>query len=208
MKNILFISVCIFTINILQAQTNIGFKAGYNYATARVYVENTKQTNQYKSGYGFGIMFKAPFEGVLHFSPYIAYSRRGYKYSPATGNIKEIENTIHYIDIAPGVSFDFPVQSNATFVVGFSPVLGLAISGKEKNIFSNDSAVIKNMRFNFYSYGLVDIGFNGSAGYRFNNKFLIEASCLYGVANIENNNLLKRSISNRMFNFSLGYYFK
>ena len=66
-------------------------------------------------------MFKAPFDGVLHFSPFIAYNRRGYKYLTSTGNIEEIENTIHYVDIAPGVSFDFSVQSNAAFIVGFSP---------------------------------------------------------------------------------------
>lgn len=208
MKNTFFIAIFILTASILQAQTNIGFKAGYNYTTARVYIKSVKQNNQYKSGYGFGIMFKAPFDGVLHFSPYMAYNRRGYKYLPASGNIKEIENTIHYIDVAPGVSFDFPLKGSATFIIGFSPVAGFAISGKEKNIFSNDSAAIKSMTFNFYNYGLFDIAFNGSAGYRFNNKFLIEISCLYGVANIENNVVIKRKISNLMLNFSLGYYFK
>jgi hypothetical protein len=207
MKNFFFISICIFIVNILKAQTNIGFKAGYNYTTARVYVESSKQNSQYKSGYGFGIMFKAPFDGVLHFSPYMAYNRKGYKYFPA-GDIKEIENTIHYIDIAPGVSFDFPLQQNKVFVVGFSPVLSFAISGKEKNQLPNSSVVTKNMKFNFSNYSLVDIGFNGSIGYRFNNKFLIESSCLYGVANIENNDFKNRKISNLMFNFSIGYYYK
>ena len=143
MKNIFFLSISILTSDILQAQTKIGFKAGYNYTTARVFVKNIKQNNQYKSGYGFGIMFKAPFEGVVHFSPYIAYNRKGYKYLPASGNIKEIENTIHYIDIAPGLSFDFPVQGNAAFIIGFGPVLGLAISGKEKNIFTNGTNTTK-----------------------------------------------------------------
>lgn len=208
MKKIFFISIYIITANILQAQTNIGLKAGYNYSTARVYTKSIKQSNHYKSGYSFGIMFKAPFDGVLHFSPCISYNRRGYEYLPSAGNVQEIQNTIHYIDIAPGISFDFPTQSSAAFILGFSPVLSFAISGEEKNFFQNDSVVTKKMIFNFTNYGLIDIGFNGSIGYRFNRKFLIEASCFLGAANIENNVVRKRKINNRMFNFSMGYYFK
>ena len=208
MKSIFLVSIPILTASILQAQTNIGIKAGYNYSTARIYTKNIKQTSQYKNGYSFGLMFKAPFDGALHFSPFVAYNRRGYKYLPSTGSIQEIENTIHYIDIAPGVSFDFPIQTNSAFILGISPVLGFAISGKEKNIFANDSTVTKKMIFNFTNYGLIDVGFNGSIGFRFVNKFLIEASCLLGAADIENNDSNKRRINNRMFNFSLGYYFK
>lgn len=207
-KKLLFATLGISISYLLPAQTNIGFKAGYNYSTARVFVKNLKQKTDYMSGYSFGIMFKAPFEGVLHFSPYAAYNRRGYIYFPDSAGLKKIENTIHYIDIAPGVSFDFPTNNNSTFIVGFSPVFGFAISGREKNIFSNDSVTEKKMILNFSNYGVYDIGITANIAYRYGKKFLLEASYYYSFANIENNDLNKRNIQNRMFNISLGYYVK
>ena len=66
-----------FTYNTSPAQTKIAVKGGATFSTARVYVGSEKQDTKINAGYGMGILFKVPFEGVLHFSPWVAYNRRG-----------------------------------------------------------------------------------------------------------------------------------
>jgi Outer membrane protein beta-barrel domain len=207
MKKILTTAISYFILHTVSAQTNLGIKAGYNYSTARVIANGVKQKTQYISGYGAAIMFKTWFDGVLHFSPYIAYNRRGYSYSPDTGAIKQIENTIHYIDVVPILSFDFPINPSQSFIAGFGPVMGFAISGKEKITPVNGLTSEKKMVFSFADYGRYDVGLTANIGYRFN-KYLLEVSYLYSLTDLENNEAIKRDIRNRMFNMSVGYYFK
>jgi len=207
MKKLFVAAFSIFTSYTISAQTNLGIKAGYNYSTAKVISNGVDQKTGYISGYGAAIMLKTWFDGVLHFSPYIAYNRRGYTYNPEGTAIKQIENTIHYIDVVPVLSFDFPVKSQQTFIVGFGPVVGFAITGKEKTTGLNGTVTTKNMAFGFGDYGRYDAGLTANTGYRIN-KYLIEISYLYSLTDMENNEDIPRDIRSRMFNLSLGYYFR
>ena len=207
MKKIITTAISFLILQAVSAQINLGIKAGYNYSTARVIANSVKQKTQYIGGYGAAIIFKTWFDGVLHFSPYIAYNRRGYSYSPGTGAIKQIENTIHYIDVVPVLSFDFPIHSNQSFIAGFGPVVGFAIAGKEKTTPVNGLTTEKKMVFGFGDYGRYDVGLTTNIGYRFN-KYLLEVSYLYSLTDLENDEAIKRDIRNRMFSMSVGYYFK
>ena len=207
MKKIFITGISFFIWSSIYAQTNLGIKAGYNYSTAKVLVNGTDQKTSYVSGYGAAIMFKTWFDGVLHFSPYIAYNRRGHSYTPGGTDIKKIENIIHYIDVVPILSFDFPVTTQQTFIVGFGPVVGFALTGKEKTTAVNGTVTKKNMVFGFGDYGRYDAGLTANAGYRWN-KYLLEVSYLYSLTDMENNEDNPRDIRNRMINLSLGYYFR
>ena len=203
----IFTTVILFSVGAASAQTNIGIKAGYNYSTALVKANGIKQKTHYMSGYGAAIMLKTWFDGVLHFSPYVAYNRIGYSYTPSSGSIKTIENTIQYIDVVPILSFDLPVKPGQTFIIGFGPVVGYALSGKEKNTSATGQVTESKMVFSFGDYGRYDAGINLNAGYRMN-KYLLEVSYRHSLTDLENNEDIIRNIRTRMFNISIGYYLK
>jgi hypothetical protein len=187
--------------------TKIAIKAGANMSTARVYQNDEQLESNYVTGYGIAILFKAPFEGLLHFSPTLGYNRRGYTYTPKSGTITEYTNTIHYFDMVPALSFDFPLGKNS-FVISGGPHISFAIAGTEETVSGTTSSSSK-MNFDLEKdYGYIDMGLNGSIGFHMK-KFLLEAGAQFGLTNINNNVETDfRNIQNRMFSLQLGYYIK
>lgn len=189
------------------AQTKIAIKAGANISTARVYQNDVKLDTKYNTGYGVAVLFKVPFDGPLHFSPSVGYNRRGYTYMPASGTITQYQNTIHYIDILPALSLDFPVGGNS-FVLSAGPHFSAALAGTEKTTSAN---VVSSSKMTFSTanhYGPVDVGLAGSIGYHLK-KILVEAGFQLGLSNINNDvETDKRNIQNRMISLQVGYYFK
>lgn len=207
------------------AQTKIAIRGSYDYTTARVHYVNeslgtdVKQPNGYKNGYGIGFLFKIPFDDVLHFSPYICYSKRGYSFKPKADTIAKYDNSIHYIDIVPALSGDFPVgEKKNTLVLSGGPLLGIALSGKEK-ITQNQITTTRKMKFSTDGdYSMFDLGFSFSLGFHTPQMF-VEAGYVIGQANINSNFNVQpnpldpstrdvRNIRNRMLTFSVGYYIK
>lgn len=206
-KKIFFTFFMLIAFNLIFAQTKIAVKAGYNYTTARAYQDDQKLTTGSKNGYGIGFLFKVPFEGVLHFSPSISYNRKGYQYTPKTGLITRYDNSIHYIDIMPALSVDFPIGANF-FVISAGPNFSGAFSGTEKTTTAGVTTSSK-MKFSLSnSYSYIDLGMNSSIGIHMK-TFFIETGFQLGLANI-NNDAEKdhRDIRNRMFSVQLGYYIK
>jgi Outer membrane protein beta-barrel domain len=189
------------------SHTKIAIKGGANMSTARVYQNDQKLDSKFISGYGIGILFKVPFEGLLHFSPSVVYNKRGYTYRPKSGNITEYQNTIHYIDIFTALSIDLPAGKN-TFVLSAGPHFSAAIAGTEKTSTGTTSSSSK-MKFSISNnYGVVDMGVGGSLGFHMK-KFLVEASYQLGLANINNNIETDfRNIRNRMVSLQVGYFLK
>ena len=189
------------------SQTKIAIKAGANMSTARVYQNDDKLDSKFKAGYGAAILFKVPFDGVLHFSPYLAYNRRGYTYTPKSGTITQYQNTIHYFDIVPALSVDFPSGKNS-FVISAGPQLGFALAGTEKTI-SGGNASSSKMKFSISnSYGPFDLGTAASIAYHMKSLF-VEAGFQLGLSNINNDvETDKRNIQNRMISLQVGYYLR
>ena len=207
MKQFIFTCLSLITYKASTAQTKIAVKAGANISTARVYLEDQKLDTKFNPGYGVGILFKVPFEGVLHFSPYLAYNRRGYTYTPKTGAITKYKNTIHYIDIVPSLSVDFPSGENS-FVISAGPHVSIAVAGTEKISMGNINSSSRMKFSTSTNYGLLDLGVGGSIGYHMK-KFFVETAFQLGLANINNNvEVDKRNIRNRMISLQAGYYLK
>ncbi|UEG48616.1 PorT family protein [Ferruginibacter lapsinanis] len=213
-----FYLLLIFTLSIIfvSAQTKIALKAGWNVATARVryvndvYSQNIKQPSSNINGFGLGIMFKTHFDDVLHFSPTISYNMRGYIYNPTYGDTSKYYNTIHYIDITPALSADFPVgERKNTLVLSAGPQLGIAIAGTEKTTTKGGVTSSNKMKLSVDGeYGMFDLGF--SSGLAFHTpKVFVELGYLLGLANINNNYQTDhRNIRNRMISVSFGYYLR
>jgi hypothetical protein len=188
------------------AQTRIAFKAGPTFSTAKVDVNNIKQSSSYKPGFSLGIHFDVPFDGVLHFSPFAAYNMLASKtdYKPVDTST---QTTIHYLHLAPGFSAHFKAGETNNFVIGFSPVLGLTNFGSKKTTIGGVTTS-KKIKFGFEGLGWFDLGLNGSLGYHFKKSF-IEVNYYLGITNINNNvEYDGTSIRNRMLNLNFGYFFR
>jgi Outer membrane protein beta-barrel domain len=190
------------------AQTKLAIKGGFNYSTARAYLNDVKQSTGFVPGGSLAIQMKTAFDGLLHFSPYVAYTTRGFIIKSANNTGDKTRSFIHYIDLAPVLSVDFITGKDNSLVIGVGPVASLAIGGTEK---TTSSGITNSAKMNFSTskdYGLFDMGLHASAGWHLK-KYFIEVAYQYGFANINNNiELDKRNIQNRTFSLNLGYYFR
>lgn len=191
------------------AQSRFGIQAGYNHNTARIHTLNTKQSTGYVPGFNIGARFKTAFEPPLHFVGVVSYNMRGYTYKPVGASITKIQTTIHYIDIAPMLNYDFNSLSDdhhVSFTAG--PVMGIAFSGRQK-ITENGVTTSSPMKFSFSdNYGYASFAIHTALSYHFNNKF-IEGSYHLGISSINNNEEIdETNIKNRGFAITLGYWLK
>jgi len=190
------------------AQSKFAIQAGYNHSTARVHTLNVKQPTGYVPGFNIGARFKTAFEPPLHFVGMVSYNKRGYTLEPLNGAVSKIETHIHYIDIAPLLNFDISTGGNHHLSITAGPVMGIALSGRQK-ITENGVTTSSPMKFsvtNNYGYASFAI-FNGLS-YHFNNMF-VEASYHLGVSSINNNEEVdETNIKNRGFGLTLGYWLK
>ncbi len=189
------------------AQTNIAIKGGYNYCGAHAIYGGAKQPTEYLSGYGLGVLFKIPFEGVLHFSPHIDFNSRGYIIKPTSGNVKKLEHKIQYLDLVAALSADFKFNNNS-LVLSFGPGMGFTNFGKEKSTDNNNVTTSKKIEFGYLEQGWFDLGFSGGIGFHMK-KFFAEAAYFVGSSNLNNNvEFDGRSIRDNMLSFNIGYYLK
>lgn len=188
------------------AQTKIALKAGPTYSTSVVTVHGVKQSSSYKPGVGLGVQFDVPFDGPLHFSPYAAYNMRASTTQYAATGAK-VQTTLHYLDLAPGISVHLKAPQENAFVIGFSPVLGLTNFGNRKTTL-NGTTTSEKIKFGYEGIGWFDLGLTGSLGYHFK-KIFIQANYYHGLTNINNNEEFDgTNIKNRMFSLQLGYQLK
>jgi len=190
------------------SQTQYAIRGGYNLSTAKVKDFRIEQPTGYKSGFNLGIQAKIPFEPPIYFSPFISYSLRGYSINPLIDSLPEIETSIHYIDIAPLLSYDIKTGSGNHFTITAGPLAGIAFSGTEKST-ANGHTTSSKMTFSLSgNYSYIDMAMYGSLGYHFN-KIFIEAAYQHGFVSINNEQERDgRKIENRLFSFNIGYYFK
>lgn len=193
--------------HVATAQTKLAIRAGFNYSTARASTNSIKKSTAFVPGANIAIQLKTAFDGPLHFSPYIAYSTRGFiiKEDNAAGD--KVQAFIQYFDIAPVLSLDFPTGANNSFSVAAGPLAGLALAGTEKTTL-NSTTTSRKIKFSTEKgYGLFDLGLHTSVSFRFN-KLFVELAYQYGFANINNEQSDKKNIRNRTFSLNLGYYFR
>ncbi len=206
MKKVIAAAAWVWVAGYATGQTRIAVKAGPNISTARVTLSEAKQTTSYKPGFSCAVQLDVPFDGPLHFSPSIGYNLRSFKTNYTDSRI--IENTIHYLSLAPNLSLQFPAGSDTRSVsLGFGPVLGITNFGKEK-ITLGSTTITRNMTFGYGNYGWFDLGLSTSIAYRIN-KVFVEATYYHGLSNL-NNNVEEDGINlrNRTLGINIGYYFR
>jgi hypothetical protein len=191
-----------------QAQTSLGIKGAYNFATAKAVYSSVKQSTSYTSGYGVGVVAKIPFDGVLFFSPSLMINNRGFIVkNPAGSTNKKEQFSLTYLDIIPSLSID--VESvNDVFSISAGPVLGFTNFGKTKTTNAAGTTSSKKIEFGYGSYGWADLGLQVGLGYRINNVG-IDATYYIGLTNINNQEEIDgRDLQNRVASIGVIYYFK
>ena len=190
------------------AQNSIAVHAGYNHSSARIFTGNVKQPTGYVPGVNIGLRLKTAFEPPLFFTPMISYNLRGYTTEPRSGTIEKIETHIHYIDIAPLLNYDIKTAGKNHFSLTAGPVLGIAVSGKQK-ITENGTTTSSPMKFSMTNnFGYFSLALHSGISYHFN-KMFIEGSYHLGFSSINNNEEVDdTNIKNRGFAISLGYWLK
>ena len=193
------------------AQTNFAISAGYNHNTGRVHTKNIQQPTGYVPGYNVTARVKTAFEPPLNFVGLIAYNKRGYTLQPLMGDTINKEISIHYIDLAPILSYDLVSVNKNKLTLFAGPMLGMALSGKQKITEKGtpvNTTTSSPMKFSLTGYyGYVNAAIHSGISFQFN-KIFIEGTYHLGLTSINNDEEVDRTnIKNRGFAINLGYWF-
>ena len=102
--------------------------------TAKYKINDEKQPTDFKPGFQLGATIKLAFDNQLYFGPAVYYSMKGYKVTlntpafPPTELAINNQTTLHTIELAPLLHFDFSTQPSH-FFVKFGPAIDFNLSG-------------------------------------------------------------------------------
>jgi len=193
------------------SQNRFGIFAGAQTSTAKYTVAEIKQPTEYKYGFNTGMCLKIPFDVNLFFSPAIFYSLKGYKvafnkhvYPPDTAAINN-NTTIHTLEVAPLLQYDFGKQPSHFFIKA-GPSVDFQLTGKETFQLKTGSSVDRQMPFGFTAYGHYSVNLLFQLGYETQSGFMIFGQFTDGLANI-NNADGGPTIKHKAFGITIGKYF-
>src|SRR5215218_11443598 len=98
------------------SQVRLGVFGGPQMTTAKYKIDEEKQPTDFKPGFQLGASLKVPFDNQLYFAPALYYSMKGYKVTfkspafPPSELAINNETTLHTIELAPLLHFDFSTQ--------------------------------------------------------------------------------------------------
>ncbi len=201
---LLFFTICV------RAQVSYGLLGGIQQTNARVKIPDGPSIRA-TAGYGFhaGGTLKAGFDKNIYFSPGLLYSLKGFTVhfnNMLQDSVTSSKLQIHYIEIPLLLQFDTRADGNGLFFL-FGPSASVAITGKEKRTFLNNSENKRSMRFANTAYGRFEMNLVAKAGYYFKNNMLITAGYSYGLGSIINDDYYARIVP-RMITLSAGYFLR
>ncbi|HRP55720.1 porin family protein [Agriterribacter sp.] len=200
----LLITVC------SHAQVSYGILGGGQQTDAKVKIPDGPRIPA-TVGYGFhaGAMLKVPFDKNVFFSPQILYSLKGFTVhynNMLQDSVTAAKLLIHYIEIPAMLQFDTRSDGNGFFFL-FGPSVSVAITGKERRTFIDNSEKQRPMRFANTAYGRFEMNLVAKAGYWFKNNVTVTGGYSYGLGSIVNDDYFARIVP-RMITLSVGYFFR
>lgn len=210
MKYIISLLLISFLISIsCAAQVSWGVLGGVQQVSARVKITDGPIIRD-KAGFGFhaGGTLKVNFDNYVFFAPQLLYSLKNFtvKYNNILkDSVGSSKISIHYIEIPALLQFDTRKDEKGFFFL-FGPSFSVAISGREKRTFLDESEKKRAMRFAFTAYGRFEMNLLAKLGYRFQNNTTISCGYAYGLGSIVNDDY-NPSVKPRMITLSAGYFF-
>lgn len=218
--------ILIASLNIANAQTKVGIKAGVNFSNVIMKDANGKKANtQSMPGILLGLTVDIPVIGDFYIQPAVQYSKKGYQqetggfYNTAT-NFKV---NASYIEVPLNILYK-PRLGPGKLLVGAGPYIGYGTGGHWKSdkdaavgdivvgnkgdvIFRNDP--LDGGDINSYTYGKpLDYGLNFLAGYEFFTRLSVQLGVQLGLANLEphvEGSTSDGKLKNSGFGIAVGY---
>jgi hypothetical protein len=213
-KALIIICVSFFTLK-SNAQVQFAGFAGLQATSARYLVNGIKQPNKYKPGTMGGIAVKVEFDNQLYFFPAVFYNLKGYKVTlnnpafPPSELAKAVDVTVHTIEVAPLLHFDFNKKPSHLFV-RFGPSVDYAYYGSESvdtvNAWGVKATVYRRMRFDFTEYGHFTAQANVHFGYETGKGLMVFAFYQRGFGSMNNHDGGPK-IFHRIIGLSAGWLF-
>ncbi len=199
-----FITIC------AHAQISYGILGGVQQIDARVKIPDGARVPA-AVGYGLhaGGILKVPFDKNIFFSPQILYSLKGFTIhynNILQDSVTASKLRMHYIEIPILLQFDTRSGGDGFFFL-FGPSASVAITGKERRTFLDNSKNERTMRFANTAYGRFEMNLVAKAGYCFKGNIVVTAGYSYGLGSIINDDYFAR-ITPRMITLSAGYFFR
>jgi len=192
MKTTLRIALALFcTITLLQSNAQLTVFGGVQQTSALYNIRGVNQATEAKQGFIAGVGLKTLIEGPAYFSPMLFYSQKGYKvtfdrkaYPPDTG-AKNNNTTIHTLELAPLIQFNFSKKPSYVFL-RIGPSIDASLSGTESFDSTNGKHITQKMFFDFGAYGYAAASAVVHLGFQHQSGFTAFAYYQYGLSNFNN----------------------
>ncbi len=169
-----------------QAQANLWFGGGANFANMRIKYAGEVQNDNIRAGFNMGLYLSQSIGKNRGIETALVYDTKGYtsKYNDeVNGNITERFKP-HYVDIYP-VSFQYfyPLDEKQRIYGKTGPMIGIGLYGK-RSLSGNDGYYEEEIDWAELKIERVDWGWNFSLGYEFNKALQSEIGYDMGIKNI------------------------
>ncbi len=200
------------TITAQTEKVKIGVKAGLNIASL-TFDENELESSQ-KTGFTAGIMAEIPLAKNFSVQPEVLYSQQGMKFSYSDIDVAnssyESTITLNYLNIP--IMLKYYVLKGLSVQAG--PQIGILLKSNNKyqdNFLGYDN----HENYNLSDYtNAFDTSVNLGLGYQFKDKFYVDLrynisySDVFKEANSNGNYVINSDMRNRVFQITIGYFFK
>ena len=191
-------------------KVKLGVKAGLNIASLTF--DESELDSSSKTGFTAGIMVEIPMAKNFSLQPEVLFSQQGTKSSfsdPDVAN-SNFKSTIelNYLNIP--VMLKYYVIKGLSIQVG--PQIGILL--KANNKYQDNFLGYENHEsFNLKDYSTgIDTSVNFGLGYQFKDKFYADARYNISYSNVfkegDVNHFINNDMKNRVFQISVGYFFK
>jgi len=192
-KVILVVSVTILTMVFVQAQVDIGVRAGFNFTNVNISSGGLSLSPEMKPGIQFGIVGEITLPLPISLQTGILFAQQGYKLEFSESYMGEKFSTkgksiLNYIQIPVNAQYKIGI-GNVGLLFQAGPYLGFALSGKAKHettISGKTEKKTEDIEFGEGGMKRLDAGFGIGAGVRFGH-FQAGIGYNLGLANIANN---------------------
>lgn len=188
----------------------LGVKAGLNISSLTF--DEDELNSSSKTGFIAGLMAEIPLAKNFSIQPELLYSQQGTKasfYDPEVTNSR-FESTIKLSYLNIPVMLKYFIANGVSLQAG--PQIGILL--KSSNQYQdNFLGYDHHENFNLSDYATaIDTGVNFGLGYQFQNKFYADVRYTLSYSNVfkngDANYFITNDMKNRVFQISIGYFFK